>query len=133
MPWVIEDLIGDLDGVNKAFSVSQTPVKPTLAVVHHGRRLRPVASIPQPGQFEFGITETDITLGDAPEAGEDLWCRYYTPPGESLMFGGGGDMAASLTAESEGGAGINGGETPPPAAPKWRTGGYGGGPFGIEE
>lgn len=116
MPWVIEDLAGVKDSSNVTFTVTYTPMKPTLAVVHRGRRLRPVAVTPQPGQYEYGINLLEIVLGRAPDSGDDLWTRYYTEEGGEGLLGGEFMAMGAL-----GGTLQNGG------------GGYGGGgPYGIE-
>lgn len=77
MGWVIEDLIGDKDGVNKSFTISSSPFLGSVLVIHQAQHVRRVAGSPQPEQFQFGLSGTDIEMGRAPQSGEDLWCRYF--------------------------------------------------------
>ena len=78
MPWVIEDLAGTKNGVNTDFTISQaTSFHSSVIVVHQGNRLEKVAHLPQPEQFQFGISGSSVKLGRAPQSNEDLWTRYF--------------------------------------------------------
>lgn len=113
MGWVTEPLIGTKDDNNKSFTISATPVLPTMAVFQRHIRLVRVTSIPSGGAEGFqgdafqtdafqagsgsGLTGskyfiasgTSIELGRAPASGDSLVARYLTDEGEE-GFGGGG-------------------------------------------
>lgn len=80
MPWIVEDLLGDKNSINRDFTVNHVPLSPTVSVFHSGRTLRPVAVTPQPGQFQFAISSNAIKVGDAPDSGDALWTRYFYEP-----------------------------------------------------
>lgn len=78
MPWVIEDLIGTINGTNRSFTISHVPVAGSLIVVQQGKKLEAVVSQPDQMQVAYALNGTNMTLGLAPLVGQLVpWCRYY--------------------------------------------------------
>ena len=78
MPWVIEDLIGTINGTNRAFTISHVPEAGSLIVVQQGKKLEAVGSQPDQMQVAYSVSGTNLTLGLAPLVGQQVpWCRYY--------------------------------------------------------
>ena len=78
MPWVIQDLIGTINGSNRNFTISNSPIAGSLIVVQQGIILEAVGSQPQAMQLAYVQTSTSVELGLAPLVGQQVpWCRYY--------------------------------------------------------
>jgi hypothetical protein len=75
--WVIENLIGVKNGVNKDFTISSAPIPESLIIVHQATRLRSVVETPQPEEYHYAVSSTNIKLGRAPKSTEDIWVRYF--------------------------------------------------------
>lgn len=79
MGWVTEELNGAHDGNNKNFTISATPVVETMSVWHNGFRLTRVATTPQAGEAQFGVSGVNVVLGTAPAASNEwVVSRYFT-------------------------------------------------------
>lgn len=76
MGWVSEDLAGTKDGANKSFTITSTPLLQSLSIFHQGTRIRRVAAMP--GDKQYAISGTSVTMGEAPQSTDDLWTRYFT-------------------------------------------------------
>ena len=78
MPWVTENFIGTKNGINTVFTISHAPMLVTMFAVHSGRTLFQVANLPHPGQFQYGVSGTTVTVGDPPDDENDaFWTRYF--------------------------------------------------------
>jgi hypothetical protein len=75
MAWLIEDLSGTKDSVNRIFTISQAPVLESLSVFHAGIRYKRVELVSD-GSY-FSISGTTITMGRAPAATDALWQRSF--------------------------------------------------------
>jgi hypothetical protein len=75
MGWVIQNLAGTLNGVNKSFTITTEPVLESLTIIHSGIRYRRVVGTPTGS--EFAISGTNMTLGRAPAFGDALWQRSF--------------------------------------------------------
>jgi hypothetical protein len=78
MPWVIQELVGTIDGSNRNFTINFAPVAGSLIVVQQGIILEAVGSQPDQMQLAYSVNTTNMTLGLAPLVGQQRpWCRYY--------------------------------------------------------
>jgi hypothetical protein len=78
MPWVTEDVAGTIDGNNRNFTISNSPVAGSLMVFQQGIVLEAVGSQPQAMQLAYVQTSTSVELGLAPLVGQQRpWVRYY--------------------------------------------------------
>jgi hypothetical protein len=78
MPWMTEDLSGTIDGSNRNFTITQSPVAGSLMVIQQGIVLEAVGSQPQAMQLAYVQTSTSVELGLAPLVGQQRpWARYY--------------------------------------------------------
>jgi len=74
--FVLETPAGTKNGVNKTFTLSQTPITQSLLVAWAGLWLKQVGSSPQ--ELQYTISGTTLTLGSAPAVGHDLTAQYVT-------------------------------------------------------
>ena len=74
--FMLETPSGTRNGVNKTFTLSQTPVTASLLVSWAGLWLKQVGS--SPTELQYTISGTTLTLGSAPEASHDLSVQYVT-------------------------------------------------------
>ena len=78
MPWVIEDLAGDIDDTNRDFTVSHVPFPDTLLVFLKGTSLEVVGSQPELMETAYVQNSTAIELGLPPLVGQQVpWVRYF--------------------------------------------------------
>jgi hypothetical protein len=78
MPWVIENLAGTINGVNRDFTISHVPTAGSLIVIQQGVILEAVGSQPDQIQVAYSVSGTNMTLGLAPLVGQlSPWARYY--------------------------------------------------------
>ena len=72
--WIREDLAGTKNGVNKTFTISQTPELATLIVTHQNAFVTRVSGAPNNG--ECSLSGTTITMGLAPNSSDTLQAIY---------------------------------------------------------
>jgi hypothetical protein len=78
MPWMIEDLSGTINGSNRDFTISQSPVAGSLMVIQQGIVLEAVGSQPDFMQYAYVQTGTAVILGLVPLVGQQRpWVRYW--------------------------------------------------------
>lgn len=75
--WITEELQGIKNGTNQNFTISHTPVVATMSIYTNGVRLVRVANIPTSGEAQYGVSGTNVVLGQAPAIGQ--WCvaKYF--------------------------------------------------------
>jgi len=75
MPWKKEQLSGTLDGINKDFTVTETPLVESLMIFFPANYCES-AVIGQPQERQYRISGTTITFAVAP-SGQRPWARYF--------------------------------------------------------
>ena len=75
MPWKKETLSGTLDGANKVFTMTETPMAESLMVFFPFNYCEPVGS--QPQELQYSRSGTTVTFGLAPASGRRPWARYF--------------------------------------------------------
>ena len=75
--WFTEELQGARNGTNQNFTISHTPIVATMSVYMSGVRLVRVAGSPTPGEAQYGVSGTNVVLGQPPAMGQ--WCvaKYF--------------------------------------------------------
>ena len=75
--WITEELGGAKNGTNQNFTISHEPVVATMSVYMNGVRLVRVAGVPTSGEAQYGVSGTNVVLGQPPAIGQ--WCctRYF--------------------------------------------------------
>ena len=77
MGWVTENLSGAIDNNNRTFTISN-PVTKGLSVYYKGHELEIVGSQPELLEAAYVQAGTNITLGVAPQIGDQRpWCIYF--------------------------------------------------------
>lgn len=75
--WITEELIGSKNGSNQNFTISNTPVVATMSVYMNGVRLVRVAGSPTPGEAQYGVSGTNVVLGQPPNVGQWVCTKYF--------------------------------------------------------
>ncbi len=76
--WVIEDLTGTKDAVNKTFGFTNTPDFVSAKIIFNGAILKRVFSLPSGLQYQVDTTAETVDLAIAPASTDKLWSRYRT-------------------------------------------------------
>ena len=75
MPWYIEDLTPEPDGVERDFTITHLPVRNSMVLFLQSAPLVETTQFPVGGRYRrVGL---NVTLGLIPATGEHLWTRYF--------------------------------------------------------
>ena len=99
MPWISERLTGTIDGSNRFFRISNTPVTASVLIIYRGVAMEAVSSQPDTMELAFTQNGTLVELGIAPLAGQQPWIRYWYDPSAPIVtdaFYGGGPYGEGI-------------------------------------